>query len=113
MTLFHVTDRGEGKTEALVNWVKLGVSENGFPHWSRVIVTHNEHEAERLRKQYNLTKNQVWAWDYWVARGRGRGSNSHLQVAVDNVDIILQGLLHAYPVIVTATGEKYEGPTSA
>lgn len=90
LTIVHSPRQG-GKTHTLVEWVKAGPG--------RIIVTADEREAQRLRREYGLTAVQVLS------------SHAHRQladygplanrIAVDNLDIWLRSVFGPNLTVVT------------
>jgi hypothetical protein len=102
----YVGDRGDGKTHALIEWVKEGQTRASYPGWTRVLITHTLREAERLRgygNPYRLDYRQVFSVHEWRT---GRFVREGLQIAVDNVDLVLNELLgNFYPNALACSGE--------
>jgi hypothetical protein len=97
-----VRPRQAGKTHALVQWVKEGEATNSYPFWSRIILTPSIEQAMRLREEYeDLDYNQVFAWIEWSTMRRG---SLPVEVAVDNLDMIVAEHLRQAPAVVTWTG---------
>lgn len=96
-----VNGRQAGKTYALVQWVKEGEQTDSYPGWSRVILTHNIDEAQRLRQQYDLDYRQVFSVPEWQHARLGR---EPVEVALDNADITLGHLLGQSPSLISLTG---------
>ena len=93
--------RQAGKTYALVEWVREGERTDSYPGWSRVILTHSCDEARRVRSLYRLDYRQVFSVNEWKDFRLGSGS---VEIAVDNVDILLHHMIDQRPNIVTMTG---------
>lgn len=98
---FIVLPRQAGKTHMLVEWVRKGVETRSYPFWSRVILTPNIREADRIRGEYQLDYTQVYSLDEWRTAHLGPRS---VEIGVDNLDWVLRDLLGDVRV-VTATGE--------
>jgi len=96
-----VNGRQAGKTHALVQWVKEGEQTDSYPGWTRVILTHSLEEAQRLRNLYDLEYRQVFSMGEWKNARLGR---KPVDVAVDNVDMILAHMIGQYPSQVAMTG---------
>lgn len=96
-----VRPRQAGKTYALVEWVREGVEDPTWPFWTRIIVTHSEDEARRIRRYYDLDDHQVFCFRDW--QGRYRYSAAAPEIAIDNLDLILSNL-GIRADIVTMTG---------
>lgn len=94
------TPRGGGKTTRLVEWQKGG-KEQGK---RRVILTATEADAEWLRREHGLVRSAAMS----VERARTTLlAGQDVEIAVDNVDIVLRGLLRLQqtPKVVTFTGD--------
>lgn len=96
-----VNGRQAGKTYTLVQWVKEGERTDSYPFWSRVILTHNIADADRLRKDYDLDYRQVFSIGEW---GSARLGPRSVELGLDNVDLLLQRMLGQMPSVITATG---------
>jgi hypothetical protein len=72
--------RQTGKTHHLVEWAR--------ERPDRTIITADEREAERLRRTYDLTVEQVVSAQSW-SRGHQRYSSNPRELAVDNLDLWL------------------------
>lgn len=99
--LFRVGPRNSGKTTRMIDWMKDGVGKGE----TRICLCINEHEAERLRREFcfkfNLEDNQFVTLNT-LLRVRGRRK---VVIGIDNLDIILKILLGETIGLVTATGE--------
>lgn len=110
-TQWLIRGRGQYKTTTAVEWVKQGKRTKKWPGWSRVLITHNMQEADRLRNTMRevlgLDYHQVFFWDEWIQSAHGL-VGGRVEVAIDNADIILNYLLtrrtHVSVGLITATG---------
>ena len=93
--------RREGKTHALIEWVKEGEETDSYPGWSRVLLCHSLEEAQRIRTQYDLDYRQVFAVNEWKTAHLG---HEPVEVALDNADIILTSLLGQWITCIAVTG---------
>jgi hypothetical protein len=97
---FLIAGRQEGKTTKILGWF-LETPE-------RKLIVHSEQEAKRLRELVPEDRERdivaIWAWR--EAR-LGRQVRQY-EVAVDNLDLVLQGLLHHDVSLVAATGNLEE-----
>jgi hypothetical protein len=88
--------RQAGKTHALVEHVKHGVS-RGDGTWSRIIIVATEREAERLRRTYHLDRWQVFSYQSW--------NRTHLhppeEMLLDNLEDWFYSQLGMVPSIAT------------
>lgn len=100
-----VRGRQAGKTHDLVQWVKQGEETDSYPGWSRVILTHSIHEAERIRSLYELDYRQVFSAEEWKTARLGRRP---VQIAVDNAELVLASYLRQHPDQIAVTGEASE-----
>lgn len=93
MTTIIQQGRRSGKTTAAVEWVKEGKKTKAYPGWTRILLTIDQSEADRLRcgPDSVLDYHQVFTFDEW--KGRGRGSGRNVEIAIDNLDIILAQVL--------------------
>lgn len=96
-----VTPRQAGKTTRAVDWVLAGKPTHIYPFWSRVIVTINEQEADRLRKHFKLDYRQVFSIRDFR---EGRFPNPDMEVLIDNLDLVVADLLRFRPAAATITG---------
>lgn len=108
--------RGNGKTTQAIEWLIAGERAPAPIGWSRAIVCHSAQEAERLvplvmSKTVGLARYDrfpifgipVFSVDEWQ---RLAGGNQGTQVWVDNLDIILDGLLRARVAAISLTSEE-------
>jgi hypothetical protein len=93
--------RQAGKTYDLVQWVKEGEQTDSYPGWSRVLLCHSLDEAQRIRELYDLDYRQVFGVNEW--RGARLGPKT-VEVAIDNVDLILLSLIGQHPTQISMTG---------
>jgi hypothetical protein len=101
----YVAGRQDGKTLQTIAWLSLGHRIDIYPGWSRILLTVNEREADRLRKEYGLDDQQVYPFRDWMSRYK-RGFARGLEVAIDNADMILQDLVGDQRLaFVTLTGD--------
>lgn len=110
------TERGEGKSTELLHWLLRGDPRDHWPGWSRVIVVSTSREARLLAFHHQRSE---YLHELMLARGGpeldklilvyGSDVRPHLldrvEVAVDNVDLLLAGLLFKTPAVITMTGE--------
>jgi hypothetical protein len=104
---FLVTGRGEGKTTKLIEWMKAASDGE-----VRILVSHSLREVNRLQRENpDMASWQFVGVDDVRAPGflAGLPRYERITVAIDNLDLVLQGLLHSqYPItVVAATGEPY------
>jgi hypothetical protein len=118
MIEWYISERQEGKTEHLIEWVKQGNKVNFYPGWDRVILVASLQEADRLRggdpatNKYGLEYHQVYALDEWVTRYPGSVLGP-VQIGVDNVEHFLNRTLfgtYGRVAKITATGKVLEVP---
>lgn len=96
-----VAPRRAGKTHRAVVWVNAGSPHHLYPFWTRIILTVNEREADRLRKDFGLDYRQVFS----IREFReGRFPNPDLETLVDDLDLIVSDLLRIRPTVATITG---------
>lgn len=111
------TERGEGKSTELLHWLLRGEPIDAWPTWSRVIVVSTAREARLLSFHHQKSEH---LGELLLARGGPeldtlilvydsdlprRRILDNVEVAVDNVDLLLAHLLHQMPAVVTMTGE--------
>lgn len=82
-----VSGRGEGKTTALVAWLLRGRPIDNYPGWSRVIVCHDKHEVDRLKREV------------FAAVGKTRFSPSHVTLEDRGMDDLLHKTVWRYAEI--------------
>lgn len=94
-------NRGGGKTHLIVSYV-LGSIERGRP---AVLVVHCDAEAQRLMKEYPKLRGFVYAFhtlmDDPIKRSAIR--DGHVEVYMDNADLIMSELFGKAPHIMTTT----------
>jgi hypothetical protein len=103
-----VSGRQTGKTHLLAEWAKNGTRVDSYPGWSRIILTTDLREADRLRgpgNPFGLDYHQVFSVTEWR---NGRFRFPDLQVGVDNIDIVLAGLLRSRVDVGTITGLEWK-----
>lgn len=119
-------DRGRGKTTQLIDWLHFGQFRHGYPFWTRIIITPDINQADMIRsilhKMHDqdtgvcrLEKNPcthdpyrwVFSWDEWLRVSLGR-STENIEVAIDNVDMLLRMLIRGKGrlKILTLTNEE-------
>jgi hypothetical protein len=98
-----VTDRHEGKTNALVEWVRAGQRSDLYPFWTRVLVVPLRRRAQEVRERFGLDSHQVFDLHVWR---EARGINRDVEVAVDDVDELLRGWLPGRVARVSMTGRS-------
>lgn len=103
----EVCGRGAGKTYRLVQWVKDGEETDSYPGWSRVLLTHSIDEAQRLRSEYELDYRQVFSYAEWRDAHLGP---KPVDIAVDNVDLLLMGYFRSMPSLIAMTGSNITPP---
>ena len=96
-----VNGRQSGKTHTLVEWIKEGEETDSYPGWSRILLCHSLEEAQRIRQLYDLDYRQVFAVSEWKTARMGR---KPVDIAVDNVDLILTSYLGQHPAQIAMTG---------
>lgn len=94
--------RQGGKTTEVVEWIQQGARTDSYPGWSRVLLTHTVHDADRVRRDFGLDYHQVFSIEEWRTARLGR---LPVEVAMDNADIVLANLIGQWPVMLTMTGE--------
>jgi hypothetical protein len=118
MIEWYISNRQEGKTQDLIDWVKQGVRTSHYPGWSRIIVVPDMEQAQRLRggdpktNKYGLEYHQVFYVSEWL-HAYGTLDDPIVEIGVDNVDMILARLLNnpaGRVVRATATGKVLEVP---
>lgn len=94
--------RQAGKTYEAVQWVLEGEQTDSYPGWTRVILAHNIHEADRIREDYPaLDYRQVFGIE---EMRNARFGPKPVEIAVDNADMVLQRLLGRSVALATTTG---------
>lgn len=105
-----ITDRQEGKTTQLMNWVKDGTVVNKYPGWSRVAIVAN-------RQRYEYVRNIYWEliddFDHRVFMlsdiQNGRFPSRDTSYRLDDLDEILSIFLPGINVDgFTITGSMWE-----
>jgi len=111
---WYISARQEGKTHALVNWVKGGRKVSYWPYWDRVILVSSRREADILRRpvadetRYDLDYHQVFTVDEWKKgiQSRIRGP---IVLGIDNIEYFLNRMLfntgYSQIAMITGTGE--------
>lgn len=108
------TDRQEGKTTRLLEWLGGGQAISSYPGWSRVLVVHNFHEVERLRSEIRATEpasleddpHRIYSWEEWQT---AQGVDPSVEVAVDNAEFHLPRL-PGRVTLVSLTAKRWESP---
>lgn len=100
-----VRPRQGGKTRELIRWVKEGKPTGSYPFWSRIILCHTFDEAQRLRTEGSLEYRQVFSVREWRQSHIGPDP---MEIAVDNVDLVLMDYLGMMPSHITLNGEGAE-----
>lgn len=97
-----VRGRRGGKTHRMVQWVLEGVKTGSYPFWNRVLVVSTINEADYLRRTWpELDYRQVFSWDEWR---KARLGALPVEVAVDNADQVLAGVLGQSVSAISVTG---------
>lgn len=100
-----VSNRGEGKTTALIGWMLRGHPITGHPGWSRAIVCLDKNEVARVKRevlavtakpsfQASLSDQQLKdlrkaVWTYAELPMNALGTSEDFEYAVDNLDIAM------------------------
>lgn len=101
---FDIGDRRSGKTTRMIQWL-LNAPEGE----RRVIVTHSESEAHRIRKLIKGMDIEVEQGQVISAGSQDlRGRNPNVVLGIDNLELVLGGLIGHRVSRVTATGELYQ-----
>jgi hypothetical protein len=115
-----LTGRGEGKTTALMDWVKGGVRVEPYPGWSRVGIVITERLYLDMKRQY---WGEVEDFDHRIYQidefQRGKfPTNRKTAYRIDNLEMLIYGEFHIpgmggtfrIPNLdgFTMTGEKWE-----
>lgn len=101
-----VRPRQAGKTTELVEWVKQGEATNSYPFWTRIILCPTVDMAQRLRhgvNEYGLDYTQVFSFGEWQRARKGR---LPVEVAIDNLDLIIADALGHPAALATVTEEE-------
>lgn len=88
MKTITISNRGAGKTTRMVEWLK--------DNPTRILITFNNKEAERIRQQFNLEPqdaNRVLGWQDYLDR-KGMGKLRYANIGIDNADMILQNMVY-------------------
>jgi len=97
-----VRPRQAGKTHEIVQWVLAGEKTDSYPGWTRVLLAISIAEAGRIRDAYpDLDYRQVFSWYEWQGARLGP---KPVEVAIDNVDLVLQHILRQPVALATTTG---------
>lgn len=115
MTEFYIGERASGKSTAAMRWLRGSVS--------RVLVVPDAQQAsliKRLDEQFSSSHRVPRALQpsfyervvpyASLSSGSLRGMQ-RVELAVDNLDMLLAQLFHHPVGLVTATGEQYSGPS--
>jgi hypothetical protein len=102
---FYASGRRGGKTTKMVEWVRQGRKIKEYPGWSRIIVTFNESEAQRLREEYELDYHQVYS--FRDLQGMHGAHRANFDVGVDNADLILEEYLRSRIDRITLTAAEW------
>lgn len=104
-----VRERQEGKTASLVNWLQQGERTDRYPGWSRVLVVIDERERARLREEYWSSiediDHRLWTYAEWT--GLRPGHKRGVEVAVDNLDLLLAELGLPGVTVISMTGHLW------
>lgn len=110
-----VAGRRNGKTTKALEWLELGERVPQYPFWSRVLVTATQEQATLYRNlilkraegqdsvDERLLYNKVYAAEEW--------RRAHIdyawkgEIAIDNVEQLLQQMLRCSPSLITMTGQ--------
>ena len=84
-----------GKTTKMIKWLE------GDKH--RTLLVHNRHYAEDLKRQHPQVATQIFEFDNFRVNKKGFWPQSR-EIAIDNIDIILQRWFNAPVKYVTFTG---------
>ena len=90
MIHWYIADRQQGKTHDLITWVMGGSKVDYCPGWDRIILVSSRLEADRLRDDVLLDRNQIFTLDEWKEASGIRGP---VQIGIDNVEYFLNRLL--------------------
>ena len=108
MTEFIISDRQEGKTSQLIQWLKAEPDDR-----TRILVCMNTSERDRIREKYpDVDMNRIIVFSPFWYEG---WDTSEFEIAIDNAEILLSHVLGGVNVaVVTATGmvrtlESFEG----
>jgi hypothetical protein len=114
---WYISDRQQGKTAALIEWVKGGNKVGYYPGWDRIILVSSRQEADLLRggdpetNKYGLEYHQVYYYEEWKNSYK-HGVQGPVVLGIDNVEFFLNRMLFntAYSRIamITGTGEVIE-----
>jgi hypothetical protein len=121
MIEWYISERQEGKTEHLIEWVKQADKIRSYPFWNRIVLVSSIQEAIYFRRQLltrqewdsspdGLEYNMVYHLDDWNDMYSIR---EPVQIAIDNVEFFLNRLLFntgGILVRATATGKVLEVP---
>lgn len=106
--------RQAGKTNKLIEWIKEGHLIDSYPGWSRVILTSTIQEADmirntklRLQRKEFDTYRWVFSFDEWVRAAVPYSLG--IEVAIDNVDMLLSYMLRGQGLIKVITLTSDEG----
>lgn len=113
-------DRQTGKTTKLVEWLIQGHAIHSYPGWSRILVCANHAQVRwatdavkemtadwpKVRSTWDLRKA---VWGLGDLNGAGiRGVSREVEIAVDNLDMVVAMYLSRMPVVVSMTGRPHE-----
>lgn len=112
---YLIAERQEGKTTALVEWVKRGVRTSRYPGWSRVLICANMQRADLLRggdpsdpnHPTGLEYQQVFYLEEWR---KARITDPDVEIALDDADYILEEMLRKPIALVSLTGVVVANP---
>jgi hypothetical protein len=110
-----VGGRRSGKTARLMEWVAEGEPIDQYPHWSRVVLTTTHEQSMILRdalKDRYLGRD-IYCWVYSVDEWRRAYRTSpDVEVAIDNADALLQGMVGRHRLARVSMTCKVDDPVS-
>jgi hypothetical protein len=74
------------------------------PYWSRILLFHNIAEAVRIRNEYDLDYRQVFSFNEWRGTHGKRISADEVEIAVDNLDLLLSDMFGVTPTMIAING---------
>lgn len=112
-----ISGRRGGKTEACLEWVLTdNEPTDSYPFWQKVILTHNDREADRLRgvlarrlrsrgmtDPHGLFYNLVYSAEEWQ---RAQIGVEPVQLMFDNADLFLAGMFRGGLTGITWTARE-------
>lgn len=104
-----IAPRGQGKTQAAIDWLSGGYAIDSFPWWSRILLVPDQGQKNWIVQHYGLKKDQtmIYSFEEWK-NTKARGTKLGLEVAIDNVDMLLNGMLHGQRVKLVTINEDEE-----